>query len=371
MANTEPAVAPQSTPSGAGAGTTTLNLQNRFTSRLGPKQTLKYPFDLNISNTGKQTYINFQSYNFNDIQKTSEIYNIGNSDITKLGKNVLVGATGSLEVGKIPYPSNSILLYVPPGINVNYGASWGEASLGAVGAQSGSTGNDITDAIARLFTSGISSGAQASLYALASKMQTIPGFSAEGRDVFGLATGLVFNENRFSTFNNIRLRTFDYSFILVARSQSEMNEIQKIINTFKVAMHPIGLSNGQSGTIQSNSGGSTSFNPVARPPILQYPKLWTITYFIGDKTNRFIPKTKFCALTSLNLNYSPNSAFTTLTNGEVPAIQMDISFQELTTLTADQIIDGSILNGEGQDGLKIFTDTGITENYLPQAGGTF
>jgi Tail-tube assembly protein len=329
-------------------------------------QTLKYPNDLNEGESGKQTYLKFKSYDFSTVQKSNDIYSIGNSSVGNLLGDVVTTVSGS--IGKTPYKSDEIKLYVPPNINVNYGANWGEAALGAIPTSSNPNDQDILGAISNLFRGFGSSFSQTTLDEVVKKLSNVPEFSATGSDILGVTTGLVFNKNEFSTFNNMQLRTFSYSFLFVARSESEKKSINRIINTFKIAMHPSGTTIGSSGIASANNGNTIGFTAVARPPVLKYPKLWTIEYFIGKESNKFIPKTKFCAITNVSVNYTPNSVFTTLTDGQVPAIQMDISFKELTPLIADQIIDGGLLDGKET---KIFTDTGVDSDYNPNNGGTF
>ena len=319
---------------------------------------LKYPLDLSAN----QTCIRFTSYDFKTVQKTTnDIYNVG-AKISSLS-DILSTATGAIE--PIPYPTDKIKLYVPPNINVGYGANWGEASLGALGA-SGSGGGGLLGTLQEALGGAVRGITQTSINELVSKMSDIPDFNATGEQLIGLTTGLVFNKNEFSTFSNMQLRTFNYSFLMVARSEKEKNKINRIINTFKISMHPAGPSIGANGKITSSGGGTNTFTATARPPILKYPKLWTIEYCIGDsdKNNQYLPKTKFCAITGLNINYTPNSIFTTLTDGAIPAIQMDISFKELTPLIADQLIDGGLLGGP-------FAGSGVDENYNPKDKGTF
>lgn len=363
-----------------GAGSTTISgVRLELKTKLSGVS-LSYPPNLHDTKN-KQTYLRFKSYDFSTLQASNQVYNPGDlgSFLSGAISNVAISTTSSA-VANIPYSEDTIDLYVPPGINIGYGANWGESTLGAIGAQrSASTVNgNFLDQFASSFSSLLGAGNQAllqgGLNAISDALKNVPGFTAGPNDIFGLLTGLVFNENRFSTFTDIPTRTFDYSFILVARSKNEMKDINRIINVFKIAMHPAGLTLGYTGTAggENSTADKKPFGAVARPPILKYPKLWTIEYFIGDKENRFLPKTKFCAITRINVNYTPNSVFTTLIDGEIPAIQLDLSFKELTPLFADEILDpsiaGSLFGGEN-DGLSRANNAGT--DYTPIGRGTF
>jgi hypothetical protein len=282
-----------------------------------------YPSNLG-ENKSNQTYIQFKSFDFSDIQKSNEIYktsSFGDANISDFAQKA-ISLTSSIQ----PYSKDIIKLYVPPSINVSYGANWGQASLGPIASGAKGTEN--------IYNTAVSKGVES----LATILEKLPGANLTGEQLIGLTTGLIYNKNEFSTFTNINLRTFSYSFLFVARNQPEQKQINQIINVFKLGMHPakaIDVVEGQALNI-----------PNARPPVLKYPKLWIITYKIGSKDNQYIPKTKYCAITDLKLNYTPSSLFTTLTDGAIPAIQMDISFKELTPLTADQIQNSSLIGSD-------------------------
>lgn len=340
----------------------TLNISKKLKG-----QPLKYPQNLNKNFRDFQSFIRFKSYDFSEVQSSQEIYSVGNSGIFKLFEDSITTITGSMP--KMKYSNDQIDLYVPSGINVGYGANWGEASLGAIPATGEKQdGFDITNYLESFFQGFGTGFSKKALDTLATTMSSgsIPGFSATGDDLLGLTTGLVFNQNSFSTFQNIKVRTFNYSFIFVARNTAEKNNINRIINVFKIAMHPAGTTLGASGTATSNNGGgSTTFTAVPRPPILKYPKLWTIEYRVRSGINKFLPRTKFCALTDVAINYTPNGAFSALIDGQPIAVQMDINFKELTPLIADQIVTGDLLgapfNGSGING----------DDYTPLTKGLF
>ena len=80
-----------------------------------------------------------------------------------------------------------------------------------------------------------------------------------------------------------------------------------------------------------------------------------------------IPRTKFCALTNVKVNYTPNNTLTVVgeTYNEIPAINMSLSFLELTPLTGDQIINPGVLNYPDKN------IGGINENAETVKGGAF
>jgi hypothetical protein len=339
---------PTNNPQPAGTTPTTPNsnnsdkkygniLPNTITDRLS-STSLSYPKNLGTT----QTYLQFKSFDYSTIQQSPGVYGVGSGIVGDISKQLITSASQSVE--KQTYNTDTINLYAPPGINISYGANWGSASLGLLG-NTKLAGSDIQSALTTAMTAASQGLIQIGADKLSEIMGKIPNFNATGEQIIGLTTGLLYNKNEFSTFSNMNFRTFSYSFLFVARNQEETREINKIINVFKIGMHPAGTNAGiAAGTISYESGGSASFKAVAQNPVLKYPKLWTIRYKLNENDNQYIPKTKFCALIDLKLNYTPSSLFTTLTDGEIPAIQMDLAFRELTPLTADEIQNSNLVN---------------------------
>lgn len=332
--------------------------------RLKLKNPLSYPSDL----SSQQTYIQFTSYDYSTVSRTT-------TDIFNVANNAFVKALSGEAVKVKAFSSDIINLYVPPGITVRYGADWGTGSLGATGAsylRGGQGIQGVLDTAGNLVTSAIQTGTQLGADQLASALSSVPNFSATGQQLIGLTTGLIFNSNEFSTFSKIPMRDFTYSFLMVARSKPESVTINQIINCFKLGMMPFSKTG-----IQNDITGSTgTAQNQARPAILKYPKLWLIKYKVGDNTdNPYLPISKFCALTNLSVNYTPNSVFTTLTDNSIPAIQIDLSFKELTPLVGDEILSPGTLNAPGVqlgEGLESpqFSENAIDSSYNIK-GATF
>lgn len=325
---------------------------------------LSYPKDLQTKN---QTYVEFKSYDFKVLQSTQDVYGIVGPISANIFEFLNKAGNAQLNADVKPYPSDSIKLYVPPSINVSYGANWGVGELGpALGYMTGETG--VGGAVKDLAGATLISGFEGIKTKLTGILGNIQSASIDADQLFGLTTGLVANRNEFSTFSNMSMRSFNYSFLMVARNKEESDSINKIINCFKTGMHPFG------GTTKVELSEKNKTIASPRTPILKYPKIWTIEYKIKSSSNRFLPRTKYCALVNVQLNYTPNSVFNTLIDDSIPAIQIDLAFQELTTLTGNEIVDGEGLNFEKGDS-STFNGTGLEINglnaYLPKAGGTF
>ena len=149
------------------------------------------------------------------------------------------------------------------------------------------------------------------------------GTEASLRNLVGLA-GLAPNENAMQFFKKMDFRSFDMTFQMASRNSGEATTIEKIIQWFKVAMHP--------GTLEG-SGASVL---LKFPDVFELvPKFVTVDDKGKKKVKRhpMMPRTKLCALTNLRVNATPMNQLSTTFDGAFPLITMNLRFTELTALT--------------------------------------
>jgi len=129
--------------------------------------------------------------------------------------------------------------------------------------------------------------------------------------------GRVLNPNAEMLFQGPVIRDFAFSFLMIARSQDEGDEIRKIIRFLKLGMAP--------------KFQSTTF--------LKTPDIFTLEYKNGPKdknqlktVNRFNPGG--LALTTMNVDYAPNGYWSAYRDSQPVAVKMDLSFTELRPIFA-------------------------------------
>ena len=72
-----------------------------------------------------------------------------------------------------------------------------------------------------------------------------------------------------------------------------------------------------------------------------YPSEFDITFYTaGGKENTYVSKIATCILQSMRVNYTPDGQWATHENGAPVAVQISLSFKELTVLTKDKIDEG-------------------------------
>ena len=302
-----------------------------YPSDLNPKQDhfkiMRYNYirpDINMSK-GPGTEVKLTPYQkpSTSARKKSGVYN---RKINRAGDSVV----GSEFLG-------SVLLPMPKATDVN-GVEWGKseltisgiAALGAANMVAGRLANDDGQALAEKEAREAlnaergrnESGTAVTEFARAFGVQTVSklagaAFGTElDADTFLARTGgKVLNPNAEMLFQGPVIRDFAFSFLMVARSQKEGQEIRKIIRFLKLGMAP--------------KFRSTTF--------LKSPDIFTLHYKNGQgkddylrTVNQFNPGG--LALTTMNVDYAPFGYWSAYRDSQPVAVKMDLNFTELRPL---------------------------------------
>ena len=133
--------------------------------------------------------------------------------------------------------------------------------------------------------------------------------------------GKVLNPNAEMLFQGPVIRDFAFSFLMVARSQKEGQEIRKIIRFLKLGMAP--------------KFRSTTF--------LKAPDIFTLHYKNGQGENDMLKTVNLfnpggLALTTMNVDYAPFGYWSAYRDSQPVAVKMDLNFTELRPLyQSDQL----------------------------------
>jgi len=300
--------------------------------------TLSYP--RSVETTGY--YLNFYTYDYNKAQSlgvksirdmlqetggmlvgdnADMMQNLSIEDQTRLRQQEVEGG-GDTQVTvdrSTDAPRNSsngcVRLYIPPKLNYKYGATWQKTSFGAVGA---TMGEGVGTAI------GAGTGAllgKAFDKFIGDKLSSMPGASGiNANSVLGGAFGITFNDNTMQTFEKMEPREFAFDYIMAARNSSEEQDIKNIIKFFKLAMHPS----------SRRSGANNSL-------FLEYPYIFRIIQSGKKDISQFLPQTKYCALTRVDVDYTPDNVLSLTPNNFVQAVKLSMSFSEMTNLTRQDV----------------------------------
>ena len=245
----------------------------------------------------------------------------------------------------------------PPGIAFSETANYNTINLGALGGAAQSAISAGADAFragggmsGALSAAGSNIASQAKslkageVAALAAKYSGVVGDDLKG--AIGLATGSVVNPNTNTTFEGNSVRSFGFTFKLVARSAAETEVIRRIHNKFRAFSYADADKN-------------------ANNLVLSYPPVWNID-FLNMQTasdNPYIPKLFSCYLTGVQSTFNTTSgAFHR--DGAPLEIDISLSYQETRALNRQDILDL-------EDAQNLSGGRGIDENGLavPQRSG--
>ncbi len=305
----------------------------------GKTESMAYPLDINFRQDHfkitKYEYVRpdiNQSKSQRDVKARKD--NLTRQD-TRHGKtyeNRNIAGDGVINSSK---PLGSIFLPMPKATDVN-GVEWGKseltisglAALGAANALTGGgrflgatdeerkTAKEAKDLLVKRKEL---DGSAASEMASALYTQTISklaggvfGVELDADTVLARQGGRVLNPNAEMLFQGPVIRDFAFSFLMIARSQKEGNEIRKIIRFLKLGMAP--------------KFRTTTY--------LKAPDVFTLEYKNGKgkndllrTVNQFNPGG--LALTTMNVDYAPNGYWSAYRDSQPVILKMDLNFTEL------------------------------------------
>lgn len=121
--------------------------------------------------------------------------------------------------------------------------------------------------------------------------------------------GKIQNPNMELLFNAPSLRPFSFTYRMSPRNREESLMVKKIIRMFKQSMMP-------------SRSASNLF--------LESPNTYKLKWLNGKRgEHNFLPMIKECALTSFNVNYTPDGNYATYEDSSMVAYEVQFSFQEL------------------------------------------
>ena len=309
-------------------------------SAKGKTESMAYPLDLNFKQDHfKITKFNYvrPSVNQSKSQRETLVGETGPGYGGKYRKNSRYSAQNVAGDGVInsSKPLGSIFLPMPKATDVN-GVEWGKSELTISGLAALGGANLLTaggkflarteeemqnDKAARdllvnrreIDGTAITEGASA-LYtqAMAKLAGGVFGVELDADTVLARQGGRVLNPNAEMLFQGPVIRDFAFSFLMIARSQKEGDEIRKILRFLKLGMAP--------------KYRTTTY--------LKAPDVFTLEYKNGKgkddllrTVNQFNPGG--LALTTMNVDYAPNGYWSAYRDSQPVILKMDLNFTEL------------------------------------------
>ena len=225
--------------------------------------------------------------------------------------------------------TGAVALYMPPGIKAEYSVENGPTATGlgglAVRTFAETTSASGTQAQTEAFLKGVGGFALNAAKDLGVGLAEAAGLG----DVSGAISKVTgFAQNPFTevVFEKVNNRDFTYTFNLQARSQKEVQDINKIITFFKYHMHP---------EMENDVSGGRYF---------KVPSEFEIHYAYNGQVNNYLNKISRCVLQNTSVSYGDGD-FTTFrqfdADGAAPVnIKMTLAFTETEIMTKERIMEG-------------------------------
>jgi len=324
--------------------------------------TYRYPTQLVGDHTD---YVRFDFYNY----KPPFSAGGGSANITTDG--VTFSKSGSLSYYNASTQNlteasdlKTILLYMPEDLSTGTQIEWAGKgftnsatdilrSAGPfVQGDVGGTAKGVADALGRLTQRGASVGAQLISDAI-NKLPGGIGGDVGIQDVLGGIGGVILNPNTELMFGGFGLRSFDLNFKMSPRDEKEAKQIRAICNTFKKASLPSYST--APDDLWNNSAEKVKkwFNPDGKEGedqnsnYIGVPNLCQVTFMTGSEAHPYISQFKVCAITKVDINYTPDGAYATYggagTGEKSPvATELSIGFTETKLLFRQEVnIEGA------------------------------
>ena len=226
-----------------------------------------------------------------------------------------------------------IALYMPPSVQVSYGANYGETEIGIMAEtvnagikafmNTSGTMNTIKAVGGEAFE-GLKAGGAAMAKAAAPQ-----GAAA----VFAINTGSIITPRMELMFEGIQRRTFSFNFTFLPKSEQEAEIVEQIVFQFKYHM-------------ASNYGG-LGMGGVDGVREMEIPDFFNIRYMFGGeggdlgpkKENMHLNLIKQCVLTSAGVEYGSDQ-YKSYAGGRPQTTKLNLSFSELEIITKDYIAQG-------------------------------
>lgn len=228
----------------------------------------------------------------------------------------------------------SVVLYMPEDISTGYKANWSGKAFSNIGRDALSTvgSGDFGQALDNIGTTASTALAQA-IPNLANKaiVETIGKITGEqigANDLFAATRGVILNPNVELLFSGIDLRNFSLNYKLVPRNKDEAVIIREIVNVFRKSMLPK-FANGDEITFSGVENIQNNF--------IKVPNVCKVSFMRGGDINEYVPQYKMCAITQVDVNYTPDGTYATYKDGSMVAIGLSLAFQETKLIFAEEV----------------------------------
>lgn len=185
-----------------------------------------------------------------------------------------------------------------------------------------------------------------------SALSSLPGIGGALGTAFGamqtagaMAGGAI-NPKVEVLFRNTSLRTFIFNLILAPQSASEADSMKAILRTLRGWAAPklVNATNDPQGGYVGNAAAQAEF--LTTGGIYLTPAEFLIKFYCYDETrnntlieNTNIPRIGRCVMERIDVNYMPQSEWSTFKDGTPLSVQLEMVFKEMRIIDQDNILN--------------------------------
>lgn len=220
--------------------------------------------------------------------------------------------------------STSICMYMPPTVEVKYGAEYTDTEIGtgtmlaAAAYQDILAGKSLADTAADTLQNSTGALSDGAIRAAFGAIDLLPGF-AGSREVFEMQRGFIKAPRMELAFKGIPKREFSYEFKMMPKSAAEAAMAEKIVKKFKTMMLP---------EIKDASAMR-----------LTMPATFDIQYMHVGQENSHLNKIGTCVLTNMDVKYGGDK-YKTYKDAVPMETSMTLNFKELDLITREKAEEG-------------------------------
>ena len=320
--------------------------------------TQRYPSDLIIND--QTDYIRFQFFEYKPPFHTADTDNASNILKEDVKRRGYYGMDNEGNIGR--KLDDDILMYMPQDVSTSMSTSWGGKEITntaaiALRAYANLTGGDYDAAIQAVgsgvpgFAKGLPSSVAAGLVNMglnATGAQTNLGMN----DILGGTAGVITNPNTEMLFGGPSIRNIGFKFKMAARSEREARNMLTICRRFQY--HASARFGGKSPIIAgvvkglSNFGNKTQDkkSKISKDEIKSFadsnnfisvPDLCLFKYMTGNNVNTYLNQYKACAITNVDVNFTPDGSYSTLVGGYPSAVELTLGLVETKVIYKGEI----------------------------------
>ena len=262
-----------------------------------------------------------------------------NSDATAAYQNYAWGDSLDPDVeGSI---KRNIMLPMPQDLSTETQSNWqgkqftatGRAAVAALAAGNFSHASNVVSNIA-----GSAKALQTALNTTV--LNSIPGVGGnfEFNDISGSTRGIVINPNAELLYDSPEMREIGMIFKMVPQSSEEALNIRRICQAFRMASLPRWGAKGGGelvGALGDQKAGS--FDQTTEGNWIRVPNLCKFTFMKGATEHPYITQFKPCAISNVEVNYTPDGTYATYEDGAPVATELRVNFMETKLIFSQEI----------------------------------